>query len=70
MPSVSCSADKEYIDRFAIYARRRQVKMGVLVRRAIDLAYGDDLAKEERLSASIVAEAQPDVDQRKETVRR
>jgi hypothetical protein len=69
LTNVSIAADKDYVDRFAIYARRRKIKMGTLVRQAIDAMYGDDLAKEERLSASIVAEAQSAPAQRKEAVR-
>lgn len=55
MVSISCDADREYIEALKLVAKRHGVKLGTLVRRAIDQSHSGEIAEAQRAAASFFA---------------
>lgn len=52
MTTISCDADKDYVTAIKLVALRRGVKVGTLVRQALDASHASEIAAAQRAAAS------------------
>ncbi len=52
MTTISCDADKDYVTAIKLVALRRGVKVGTLVRQALDASHATEIAEAQRATAS------------------
>ena len=55
MTTISCEADKDYVTALKLVALRRGVKVGTLVRNALDQQHAAEIAEAQRAAASFFA---------------